>query len=115
MAGHIVAKGAGRRQIWSGATGGINGKVDAVTGNKTVEFKSISLENGKLTVNFEAGEVNANGQKFGLVCKENLMDTTTFTIEVTLENGASQDLGTLQGLTDRPSLFIVGIIGLQNP
>ena len=93
-----------------GVTGGINGTAD-VKGGKSVTFRSISLVDGKLKVDFEADRVSANGQTFGLVCKENLSDTETFTINVTLtdDGTGSATLGSLEGLTDRPRLFILGI------
>ena len=94
-----------------GSTGGINGKVNAADGTKFVSFTAISLADGRLTVCLEAGLVNANGQTFGLVCKERLSDAQTFTINVTLtdDGTGSATLGTLQGLTDKSQLFILGI------
>ena len=94
-----------------GATGGINAKVDAATGKKTIEFTSIAYVDGKLTVGFAAGKVDANGQVFGLICKESLASAETFVINVTLtdDGTGSATVGSLEGLTDKPSLFVLGI------
>ena len=91
-----------------GETGGIRALTDA-QGGKYVRFRSISLQDGRLVLDLEADCVDADGQTFTLLCKENLTDAETFTIDVTLENGATQALGTLQGLVDLPRLFILGI------
>ena len=91
-----------------GSKGGINGYSDG-QGNKVVTFKSVSLVNGTLTVGFEAGKVDADGESFGLICKESLTDKSTFVLNVTLSNGATSLLGTLSGTTDYSQLFILGI------
>ena len=93
-----------------GATGGING-LDDGKGGKCVSFTSVSLADGALAVGFEAARVDADGETFALVCKEKLTDETTFTIDVTLtdDGTGSATLGSLEGLTDKPSLFIFGI------
>ena len=106
----ITVTGSGASESWDvpGQPGGINAIVDG-EGRKHVRFTSISLADGKLTLGLEAGQVDADGQVFGLVCKENLTDAKTFTVNVTLKNGAAATLGTLEGLTDKPQLFILGI------
>ena len=93
-----------------GTTGGINGK-NGTGGVKFIDFTSVSLSDGKLTVAFEAGKVNANGQTFGLVCKKNLADKDTFKISVKLtdDGTGSATVGVLEGETNEPQLFIVGI------
>lgn len=64
-----------------------------------------------LTVGFAADKVDANGQVFGLLCKTDLADTATFTINATLTNGATDALGTLNAILPQPypQLFVVGI------
>ena len=93
-----------------GVTGGIQA-IDDGQGVKSIAFKSISLADGRLTVGFEAGKVDANGQTFGLICKESLTSSETFTINVTLKDDGtgSATIGSLEGLTERKSLFVVGI------
>ena len=97
-----------------GATGGINALVNNM-GRKFVRFTAISVVDGKLTLGLEAAKVNANGQVFGLVCKERLTDKETFTINVTLtdDGTGSATVGTLSGLTDKPSLFVLGIVAKE--
>ena len=106
----ITVTGSGSSESWDvpGTAGGINGIADG-KGGKSVRFTSIALVDGKLTLGLEAGQVDADGQVFGLVCKENLTDAQTFTVNVTLKNGAAATLGTLEGLTDKPQLFILGL------
>ena len=106
----ITVTGSGSSESWDvpGQTGGINGIADG-KGGKSVRFTSIALVDGKLSLGLEAGQVDADGQVFGLVCKENLTDAQTFTVNVTLKNGAAATLGTLEGLTDKPQLFILGL------
>ena len=93
-----------------GATGGINGLSDG-KGGKCIRFNSISLAKGQLKIGFEADRVDANGQSFGLLCKDSLADEVPYVINVQLTNdeGGMATLGTLQGLTDKPQIFILGI------
>lgn len=64
-----------------------------------------------LTVGFQADKVDANGETFGLVCKTNLTEAATFTLNATLTNGAADTLGTLNAVLSQsyPQLFVVGI------
>jgi acetyl esterase/lipase len=93
-----------------GASGGIKA-LDDGDGVKYVVFTSIALDGSALTVGFAAGKVDGNGQVFGLLCKTDLADTATFTINATLSNGASDTLGTLSAVLDQSysKLFVVGI------
>ena len=95
-----------------GTKGGING-LDDGKGGKQIRVTSFSVVDGQLAVGFEARKVDADGETFALVCKENLTDTETFTIEVTLTNGATDTLGSLAGTTGRSSLFVLGIGAAQ--
>ena len=90
--------------------GGING-LDDGKGGKCIEFTSVDFDGGTLTVGIKAAKVDGNGELFGLICKTDLADTTTFTINVTLtnEDGGTATVGSLQGLTNMPRLFVVGI------
>ena len=90
--------------------GGING-LDDGNGGKCFEFTSVDFDGGTLTVGIKAAKVDGNGELFGLICKTDLADTTTFTINVTLtnEDGGTATVGSLQGLTNMPRLFVVGI------
>ena len=98
--------------VWdvAGKSGGIAGFSDG-HGGKRVSFRSISLKDGKIAVEFAAGRVDADGQKFALVCKRRLTDVETFTVTVTLSDDRSGNatIGALEGATDEPSLFILGI------
>lgn len=91
-----------------GGRGGIMAIADP-QGGKYVRFTDIAWADGKLSLAFEAAKVDAEGETFVLVCKENLADDTTFTVDVTLKNGANGTTGRLEGTTDRPSLVILGI------
>ena len=100
--------------IAGSGSGGING-IDDGKGGKYILFTSISRDGGTLTVGIEAARVDADGETFGLVCKENLTDTETFTINATLSNetGGAATVGMLQGVTDRTQLFVVGICAAE--
>ena len=91
-------------------SGGIKA-LDDGHGVKYIVFTSIVRDGTALTVGFAADKVDANGQIFGLLCKTNLIETTTFTINATLTNGASDTLGTLNAILPQPypQLFVVGI------
>ena len=93
-----------------GTSGGIKA-LDDGHGVKYIVFTSIVRDGTALTVGFAADKVDANGQIFGLLCKTNLIETTTFTINATLTNGASDTLGTLNAILPQPypQLFVVGI------
>ena len=93
-----------------GTTGGINA-LSGEDGRKYVRFSSISVVDGKLSLGLEAAKIDANGQTFGLICKESLTDKETFTLDVTLSDDGtgSATTGALEGLTDKASLFVLGI------
>ena len=91
-------------------SGGIKA-LDDGNGGKYVVFTSIVRDGTTLTVGFRADKVDANGQTFGLVCKDNLTDTTTFTLNATLANeaGGAATVGTLTTTTVKTQIFAVGI------
>ena len=96
-----------------GTNGGIKG-LDDGQGGKFIAFTSIAREGGTVAVGFRAAEIGASvGASFGLVCKDNLEDTETFTLNATLTDikGA---LGELQTTTSKSQLFIVGIGAAAN-
>ena len=96
-----------------GTNGGIKG-LDDGQGGKFIAFTAIAYEGGKVAVGFRAAEIGASvGASFGLVCKDNLDDTETFTLNATLTDieGA---LGELQATTTESQLFIVGIGAAAN-
>ena len=96
-----------------GANGGIKG-LDDGQGGKFIAFTAIAYEGGKVAVGFRAAEIGASvGASFGLVCKDNLDDTETFTLNATLTDieGA---LGELQATTTESQLFVVGIGAAAN-
>ncbi len=92
-------------------SGGIKAFDDGQGGNKYIVFTSIVRDGTALTVGFAADKVDANGQIFGLLCKTNLIENTTFTVNATLTNGATDALGTLNAILSQPypRLFVVGI------
>ena len=92
-----------------GTSGGIKALEDS--NGKYVVFTSIVRDGTALTVGFAADKVNANNEVFGLICKTNLTEAATFTINATLTNGASDALGTLNAILAQPypQLFAVGI------
>ena len=91
-------------------SGGIKA-LDDGHGVKYIVFTSIVRDGTTLTVGFAADKVDANGQTFGLVCKDNLTDTTAFTLNATLANeaGGTATTGTLTTTTDKTQIFAVGI------
>ena len=93
-----------------GTSGGIKA-LDDGHGVKYIVFASIARDGAVLTVGFAADKVDANGQVFGLLCKTDLADTATFTVNATLANGVSDTLGTLNAILPQPypQLFVVGI------
>ena len=96
-----------------GTNGGIKG-LDDGQGGKFIAFTAIAREGGTVAVGFRAAEIGASiGASFGLVCKDNLDDTETFTLNATLTDieGA---LGELQATTTKSQLFIVGIGAAAN-
>ena len=91
-----------------GTNGGIKG-LDDGQGGKFIAFTAIAREGGTVAVGFRAAEIGANvGASFGLVCKDNLEDTETFTLNATLTD-IEGVLGELQATTSKSQLFIVGI------
>lgn len=96
-----------------GTNGGIKG-LDDGQGGKFIAFTAIAREGGTVSVGFRAAEIGASvGASFGLVCKDNIDDTETFTLNATLTDieGA---LGELQATTTKSQLFIVGIGAANN-
>ena len=96
-----------------GTNGGIKG-LDDGQGGKFIAFTAIAREGGPGAVGCRAAEIGASvGASFGLVCKDNLDDTETFTLNATLTDieGA---LGELQATTTKSQLFIVGIGAAAN-
>lgn len=91
-----------------GTNGGIKG-LDDGQGGKFIAFTAIAYEGGVVAVGFRAAEIGASvGSTFGLLCKDNLDDAETFTLNATLTDieGA---LGELQAATSESQLFVVGI------
>ena len=93
-----------------GASGGING-LDDGQGGKCIAFTSVVRNGETLVVGIEATKINANGQTFGLVCKDNLDDTDTFVLNAVLydDKSGSATVATLQTATDKTQLFVFGI------
>ncbi len=91
-----------------GTNGGIKG-LDDGQGGKFIAFTAIAYEGGMVAVGFRAAEIGANvGSTFGLLCKDNLDDAETFTLNATLTDVADA-LGELQAATSKSQLFVVGI------
>lgn len=91
-----------------GTDGGIKG-LDDGQGGKFIAFTAIARDGETVAVGFRAAEIGANvGASFGLVCKDNLEDTETFTLNATLTD-IEGVLGELQATTSKSQLFIVGI------
>ena len=91
-----------------GTDGGIKG-LDDGHGGKIITFTAIARDGETVAVGFQAAEIGASiGSTFGLVCKDSLDDTETFTLNATLVDVAGA-LGELQATTSKSQLFIVGI------
>ncbi len=93
--------------------GGIKG-IDDGQGGKFIAFTAIAREGETVAVGFRAAEIGASvGASFALICKDNLADTATFTIDATLTEVASP-LGVLEAATDKAQIFVVGIGAADN-
>ena len=96
-----------------GTNGGIKG-IDDGQGGKFIAFTAIAREGETVAVGFRAAEIGASvGASFALICKDNLADTATFTIDATLTEVASP-LGVLEAATDKTQIFVVGIGAADN-
>ena len=96
-----------------GTNGGIKG-IDDGQGGKFIAFTAIAREGETVAVGFRAAEIGASvGATFALICKDNLADTETFTIDATLTEVASP-LGVLEAATDKAQIFVVGIGAADN-
>ena len=96
-----------------GTNGGIKG-IDDGQGGKFIAFTAIAREGETVAVGFRAAEIGASaGASFALICKDNLADTATFTIDATLTEVASP-LGVLEAATDKAQIFVVGIGAADN-
>ena len=96
-----------------GTNGGIRG-IDDGQGGKFIAFTAIAREGETVAVGFRAAEIGASvGASFALICKDNLADTATFTIDATLTEVASP-LGVLEAATDKAQIFVVGIGAANN-
>ena len=93
-----------------GTNGGIKG-LDDGHGGKCVTFTAIERVGSDVAVEFHAAEIGASvGASFGLICKDNLADTETFTLNAELTAiDATNVLGTLETQTNKTQLFVVGI------
>ena len=91
-------------------SGGIKG-LDDGHGGKCVAFTAIERVGSDVAVEFQAAEIGASvGASFGLICKDNLADTETFTLNAQLTAvDTTNVLGTLKTKTDKTQLFVVGI------
>ena len=96
-----------------GTDGGIKG-LDDGHGGKIITFTAIARDGETIAVGFQAAEIGASvGASFALICKDNLADTATFTIDATLTEVASP-LGVLEAATDKAQIFVVGIGAADN-
>ena len=93
-----------------GTNGGIKG-LDDGHGGKCVTFTAIERVGSDVAVEFHAAEIGASvGASFGLICKDKLADTETFTLNAELTAiDATNVLGTLETQTNKTQLFVVGI------
>ena len=89
-----------------GTEGGldVSGGEDGV---KSVAFTSIATGEGRIQVGFAAVKAGTKGQPLRLVCKDNLEDKETFTIDAVLSDVIAA--GTLEGATDKSKVFVIGI------
>ncbi|MCR5839724.1 MAG: DUF2341 domain-containing protein [Kiritimatiellae bacterium] len=103
---------AGEWDIPGGGSGGggIKG-LDDGDGIKYVTFTAIERVGSDVAVEFHAAEIGASvGASFGLICKDNLADTGTFTLDALLTAvDTTHVLGTLKAQTNKTQLFVVGI------
>ena len=93
-----------------GVEGGING-IDVGEGKKEVEFTSIAIVDGEITVDLKAAKIDADGQTFGLICKDDLTSETTFVVNATLaaEKDATAGTFTADLPEGKDALFVIGV------
>ncbi len=102
--------GPGTGDIGNWYVPGTEGGLDVSGGEdgvKSVAFTSITTGGGKVQVGFAAVKGGTKGQTLRLVCKDNLEDEETFTIDAVLSDVIAE--GTLEGATDKSKLFVIGI------
>ena len=105
---------AGEWDIPGGGGGSGSGGIKALDdgdGVKYVTFTAIERVGSDVAVEFHAAEIGASvGASFGLICKDNLADTKTFTLNAQLTVvDTTYVLGTLETQTNKTQLFVVGI------
>ena len=105
---------AGEWDIPGGGGGSGSGGIKALDdgdGIKYVTFTAIERVGSDVAVEFHAAEIGASvGASFGLICKDNLADTKTFTLDALLTAvDTTHVLGTLKAQTNKTQLFVVGI------
>ena len=105
---------AGEWDIPGGGGGSGSGGIKALDdgdGIKYVTFTAIERVGSDVAVEFHAAEIGASvGASFGLICKDNLADTKTFTLDALLTAvDTTYVLGTLETQTNKTQLFVVGI------
>ena len=99
--------------VWdiSGGTGGIRG-FEGADGDRVIAFEAVECSATGLKVKFRAGQIDADGETFGLVCKTDLAGDETFVVNATLTAAPDASEGVLdvgEDLSAYPQLFIIGL------
>ena len=103
----------GPSPVWDvpAGVGGISG-FEGEDGGTCIAFEAVELSATGLKVRFRAGQIDANGETFGLICKTDLTSDATITINATLvaEPGVTEGVLTVtEDLSAYTRLFIIGI------
>ena len=99
--------------VWDvpAGAGGISG-FEGADGVKVVAFEAVELSATGLKVRFRAGQIDADGETFGLICKTDITSDATIVVNAKLaaEPGATEGVLTVtEDLGAYTRLFVIGI------
>lgn len=109
--GEVKGEGEGVEWDLPGVNGGLQALVDA-HGNKMFKFTALNLTPTGATVGITAAKIDADGERFGLICKTSFGTFETVVLNATLaaDPGATTGVFTITAdLSGYTQLFVVGI------
>lgn len=109
--GEVEGEGEGVKWDLPGVNGGLQALVDA-HGNKMFKFTALNLTPTGATVGITAAKIDADGERFGLICKTSFGTFETVVLNATLaaDPGATTGVFTITAdLSGYTQLFVVGI------